>query len=771
MLVGAQNWMWNKQMDSDGLNRPVSTVFHDNKIFYAGEFLESFSYDGQSLSSNGLRDVYIAKMSKNADLEWITQIGGAETDWVSELKISNNNIYVTGSISGTADFSGTSVSHSDNYDSYIAKYDFDGNIIWAKNLVWGNNLQMVLGMCVDADDNIIVTGYFLEEVNFGNIATPLSCVYDVEAGTNVFIAKFNSDGDLLWRKVFKSDNDARLKTVDTYDSDIYVGGFFRGNLIYQTDTFSSYTAAFDDLLLLKLNSSGDISWSRIIGGNNHDRINKVNVDENGNAYINGYYRSTDLKLDQNETGFILSSEALQGNYDFIVAKYSASGDLLWYDVNGGTGNDNYINSDIRNGKLLLTGVFSNQLIFNSDTLTTSGTGTNSFFTVYDLQGSILKAKYIDGVDADRGTACHIDENGNFYISSFIKSANLTVGSEIIENLLPVVGNSLISKFGCFDELSLSSTPVKCVDGMGIPYSNDGTASVTPIGGSAPFSFAWSNGSTNQNIIGLDVGTYTVTVSDNEGCIVTGSIDVGFLPAVSAQIVSTVNASCFGSVDGFAIAGGLNGSSPYLFNWSNGSTTETSGLINSGTYYVTVYDQCGNADIASAIISQPNPISVSFDETCTPKFTCHGIAEAIPTGGTPPYTYTWSTGQTTNPIVNLCAGNFFITVTDANGCVSSGNDKAKIKNCAGGLIPAKTSDYVNVYPVPATDYISIDIVEVLYGAINVRVFDLVGREIINNNYNLEYENKIDLNTSELQTGIYQGIIQIEGATIPFRFSIK
>lgn len=769
ILAVSQNWMWNKQMNSTGLNRPVSTVYKDGNIYYAGEFLESFDFDGINVNSYGLRDVYLTRMSNDAEAEWLTVIGGIGTDWVTELKISsNNNLFITGSISDAADFTGISVPHSDSYDAYLAKFDINGNVSWAKNLIWGTNIQMTLGMSVDANENIILTGYFIDEAYFGNITNPGACEYVSNPGINIFVAKFNISGNLLWKKVFTTSDDARMKAVETVGNDIYVGGYFRGDLINGIDTLRSYTEGYDDLFVMKMDQTGNILWTRIIGGNDHDRINKINADESGNIYVNGYYRSTDLKLAQNGSDTVYATETLQGNYDFLIAKYTSNGDLSWYDVNGGTGNDNYINSDIRNGELLLTGVFSNQVIYNNDTLVAGSTGTNSFFAVYDLQGTPIKARYLSGNGTDRGAACHIDEEGNYFLGSFVKSSTVIAGNQVFENVLPTVGNTFISKFGCFEEVTMTSTPVSCVDGMGIPWSMDGTATITPVGGTAPFTYNWSNGSTSQTATNLDAVNYSATVTDSDGCVVSGNVIVGSVPAVSAQIISVDNVSCNGLADGYAIAGGLNGKAPYTFSWSNGTSGTTLGPVGAGTFYVTVSDQCGNIATKNAVITQPSAITVAVSSYCTEKFQCTGGAAAIPNGGTPPYTYLWSSGETTPTISEVCKNNYWITVTDVNGCTNSGGEKAQVKWCP---VTSALAPVLLVYPNPGNDVINIENDDFLFGEVDVKVYDILGKEVYNSLIQMDYENKFQINTSELPPGIYHGVAVVDDQRSTFKFNIE
>ncbi|MBN2681616.1 MAG: SBBP repeat-containing protein [Bacteroidales bacterium] len=809
LISQAQDWMWHKQMESVELNRPVSTVYKNGKIFFSGEFLGSLTYDGQNLSTFGDRDGYIARMSDNGDLEWIKQIGSSGTDWLQQLAFDESgNIYVSGSTSGTCNFSGTNISHSDNYDGFVAKYDINGNLLWAKNLIWGTNLQRIVSLTVDSDNNIIISGYFTEEITFGDISTPASCVSEAITTTNLFLAKFDNNGNNIWHKVFTSDNNARFPAVKAFGTDIFVGGFFRGNLIYETDTFKSNMTAYDDIIVLKLNSSGNFIWNRMMGGSNHDRISSIDIDNSGDIYLSGYYKSADLKLASDETNTVNSSFAQYGDYDLFAAKYSNSGSLVWYDLIGGTGSDSYINSEIKDNVWLLTGVYTNSINFPHGSLDSIGTNTNSFFVTYNTQGNTLLLGSIAGLEADRGVACTIDDNNGLYVSSLMRSLSFTAGSENINNT-STSGNVLISKFGCFEVLSSSSTPVKCVDGMGIPYSNDGTASAFPEGGKEPYQYSWSNGGNTQVISGLDVGNYTVTVLDNSGCSLTSTVTVNYLPHVSSAIISSSNVTCNGYANGSATVSASNGNPPYSYNWTGGSSSTTASNLSGGTNYVTVTDMCGNMSVNSVVINEPTALGLSLTGSLyNYGGTCIARVYANASGGTPAYSYVW--GVYSGGIIQNNGSNvwvyadayYSISLTDNNGCNISGwfyvpgcnksstepdtdldylswdsymeieivegtdDPVEELEGTTVSVDEAKVFE-IKVFPNPATNIISIEIPENFSGDYKIAIYDVLGNKLKTSNSSLDKSN-IQINISAYPSGSYSGIISTNMGDYVFRF---
>jgi hypothetical protein len=202
---------------------------------------------------------------------------------------------------------------------------------------------------------------------------------------------------------------------------------------------------------------------------------------------------------------------------------------------------------------------------------------------------------------------------------------------------------------------------------------NGTIVITPSGGTAPYTYVWSDpaGSTTQNVTGLCAGDYYVTITDAHLCTLVGSWTVGEPGEVSWE-GSTTNVSCKGLSDGtITTIFTLGGTPPYYYIWSNGATTADLTGLAAGTYYLTVSD-VNSCDARSfRTITEPDELVVSLDGPITPALCYGGLGGAINisvSGGTAPYTYLWSTGATTEDISNLAAGDYYVTVTDAQNCM-------------------------------------------------------------------------------------------------------
>lgn len=213
----------------------------------------------------------------------------------------------------------------------------------------------------------------------------------------------------------------------------------------------------------------------------------------------------------------------------------------------------------------------------------------------------------------------------------------------------------------------TTTNVSCFGG------NNGNATVNTTGGTQPITYLWSNGQTTPTAGNLAAGIYSVQATDGLGCIASASVTITQPSVLNVNAVST-SPTCFGSTNGTATASAVGGTSPYNYSWTaNGNpTTATVNGIGAGTYNVTVTDAKGCIKTTSATVTNPPALVTNISKTDVTCYgLCNGSATATVTNGTAPYAGHWNTpmGQTGLTLNNLCAGNYTISVTDANGCTS------------------------------------------------------------------------------------------------------
>ncbi len=233
--------------------------------------------------------------------------------------------------------------------------------------------------------------------------------------------------------------------------------------------------------------------------------------------------------------------------------------------------------------------------------------------------------------------------------------------------------------------------------MGVPISevscngfSDGILNVQFTGGQMPFGFFWSTGQNTSTITGLSPGTYTVTVTDVNACSVTAVYTVTEPTAIGLTPAVLSNVNCNGNSDGIASVSATGGIPPYTYQWSNGGISSTVSNLSAGTHTVTVTDDNSCSDSASVTITEPPSLITGL-----PTNACGSSNNTITTnfiGGTPPYSYLWSNGASTQNVSNLPAGTYTVTVTDANGCQYV--EGPHIFTTIIGLSASITEDYCN-----------------------------------------------------------------------------
>ncbi|MCB0640801.1 MAG: hypothetical protein KDC44_04140, partial [Phaeodactylibacter sp.] len=221
----------------------------------------------------------------------------------------------------------------------------------------------------------------------------------------------------------------------------------------------------------------------------------------------------------------------------------------------------------------------------------------------------------------------------------------------------------------------SPTILASASGESCAGEDDGSVSVEVLSGPAPYTYMWSSGDNTASVSGLSPGTYGVTVGDGNGCTATASVEVTGSTPISIDDVSWTNPSCAGGSDGsidLTVSGGNNG---LTYDWDNGAqdTQDPNGL-SAGTYTVIIMD--GNDCSVMQQVTLTDPPALEVDITDVVNADCAGAetgeATANASGGTPPYTISWSNGQSESNVTSLTAielhaGDHIVSVTDANGC--------------------------------------------------------------------------------------------------------
>ncbi len=314
--------------------------------------------------------------------------------------------------------------------------------------------------------------------------------------------------------------------------------------------------------------------------------------------------------------------------------------------------------------------------------------------------------------------------------------------------------------------TVTSTPaVTAITSSASPSScgaADGQAFVAAAG-TSPYTYQWDDGmnQTNSSAINLVAGSYTVLVTDANGCTVTALEVISDPGAGTFTISSSTNIACFGGNEGSATADITGTAGPYTYSWDDpgAQTNATATGLIAATYVVTLVDGGGCLYVESIVITQPTAALSAGTPVVTNVSVfggTDGLAAVFPSGGTTPYTYAWNTTPVQNTAVatGLSAGIYTIDLIDANGCTSSAI--ATITEPAGvGINTNEDMVGISVYPNPSAFEFFIEIALKEKSDLLIRMTNTVGQTVYSEQKSgmQAGEHKLTINTSDISSGIY------------------
>ena len=212
----------------------------------------------------------------------------------------------------------------------------------------------------------------------------------------------------------------------------------------------------------------------------------------------------------------------------------------------------------------------------------------------------------------------------------------------------------------------TTTPAAC-------GSATGSAKVTESNGTPPYSYVWSNSlGSADSIKNVASGSYVLTVTDAHGCTDVVTVTIGNGGGITALLGSQTNESCHGDNTGSITINTSGGTTPYTYHWgtvTNANSTQVG--FAAGSYIITVSDANGCSATVPVSITEPAALVHATTTTLAACGASDGSAQVIESGGTPTYSYLWSGGHgTADSIINVPAGSYTLTVTDAHGCADT-----------------------------------------------------------------------------------------------------
>ena len=338
----------------------VTGLFYSDKIdLDPGPGVDEHINNGSNSS-----DAFLCEFDWEGDLEWGVTWGGPTSDEAFGAAIDDlGNIYITGYFSLTVDFNpGPDIDeHTSNggSDIFLSKFNKNGEFQWVKT--WGGSSNDCgRDVAVSNDGDVYVLGYFSGTVDFD----PGPGIESATAigKSDVFLSKFDSDGNFIWVQTFGGNGDESGNEIAIHwNTNIYITGHYTKTVDFDpgpgTDEHSSN--GNEDIFLCKYDSNGIFQWARVWGAGDSDYAGGVAVDDNENVILTGYFRD---KVDF-DPGPGLDEHSSYGGWDIFLTKLDSNGDFLWAKSLGGPGDD-ICGSLLLRHWIYLTGAFSDIVDFD-----------------------------------------------------------------------------------------------------------------------------------------------------------------------------------------------------------------------------------------------------------------------------------------------------------------------------------------------------------------------------------------------------------------------
>lgn len=446
----------------------------EGNVFVAGRFSGQFITIGTEILYNSgysdvdyIDDIFIAKYDQNGNVVWAKAFGGDDNDEIKKMVVdSSGNVLLLGYFYSTSvSFDNITLTNAEN-PYFMAKYDPNGNEIFVKN-VGGISHPSCYDISIDEDSHFFITGISSE--------TSISLGDTIIEGNGTFIANFFPNGDLIWAKKLPI-NDIIL---DPIGNSIYKAGYFyTPSISFEAVTLYNTVSneSTSDLYLAKFDFDGNLLWAKSSGGTGSDNFTKLTRDENGNLLIIASFKSPVITFG---SSIVTNSNS---NYDdAILLKYDTNGNELWAKSVSGSINDhmNDIATD-SDGNIFIVGSFESDTLHLDTKIVTNVEMAvynykDIFIVKYNAAGSVLWAKNAGGMNSDFGS--FITTNDYIYVSGNYNSDELQIGNFHLTNNSDFYNNIYLTQLD--NSLGLVK-PLSEVDQIFRIYPNPSTGTITIV---------------------------------------------------------------------------------------------------------------------------------------------------------------------------------------------------------------------------------------------------------------------------------------------------
>jgi hypothetical protein len=532
------DWQWAKSIYGNGgeYGNCIATDADDN-IVTAGLFTSDTITIGAIKLANrspGSSDIFIAKYDAQGNVLWARSAGGMNEDLCNSIAIGDHNdIVMTGYFSSPYIVFGVdTLFNSGSQDILFAKYDTQGNLLWAKS-TGGLNDEEGSGITFDSDNNILMTGNFYSQyLVFGT-----DTIFN-SGGWNPFVVKLSSSGNIIWTASAHCGNALSEGITTDAVNNVIILGSYNVRIIFGTDTLNSLnynSQGISDIFVAKYTSSGNVLWASTSSNTNPlglscpgaDNFGKsIITDNSNNIYIAGEFMSHTIRF--GIYTFVNHDYPLQCPYnDIYIVKYDASGNVLWakaagsWDKECGMG----ITTD-SNNNVIVAGYYGDNMTFGYDTLYNIHTGDENIFIVkYDSLGNFKWDKSAGYGSIGRASSIAVDHDDNIIISGRYDGPPFSFGNIILASTAST--DAFVAKISETTGIDEQITKDKNISLFPNPSSNFITIKTPAYGGYGEFIIInikgqqvikqeFNNTNTAINISDLARGIYFIKVINKNG---------------------------------------------------------------------------------------------------------------------------------------------------------------------------------------------------------------------------------------------------------------
>ena len=444
----AQSISWLVQSGGEGMDLARDLVVdHGGNVYTTGSVGPRVLFGDTLFESPNLpigNKGYVQKVDTDGKLEWVFVLdGNGSAEGLNLAVDSQSNLYVVGTFSGSIDFDPDPIAKhvletTADYRLFLLKIGPEKTFEWVITLE-NSEAYVEADVTLDSFGNIYLGGLFSDPIDLD--PGPNTAAHESQGSSDIFYAKYSGVGELIWSISMGSDrNDALLELVfDPTSNTLVSTGYFRNRIDTSSDGQVVDIAAKDswDAFVQKLDTSGQILWTRAFGGLSLDVGQAIDVDDQGNIYSGGSFM-TIVDFDPGPDLFILTAlgadeSGLLVNDDGYIQKLDAGGNFIWARSLRSAQTGIIYDLDVFQDDIYVTGNFSDRLFLELDTTTSKSLVGNitpfftSFVGKYDLEGSFREGFSIGGGDPSIDQRIEIFNDRIILAGNFSESVDFLMG--------------------------------------------------------------------------------------------------------------------------------------------------------------------------------------------------------------------------------------------------------------------------------------------------------------------------------------------------------